>query len=90
MKKNYLEITKWEILRESIFIGILTSLFAGSFRYGLLSVVVTIIVWSILMYILGLIWFSFTRKGVIKIEEKIKGKIKSIKRAGKQDSMESE
>lgn len=89
MKKAYLEITKKEIFSQSLFEGICTSLLAGSFRHGILSFFVTVIVWTILMYLINLIWFSYGRKWVKKVGEKITGKIKSLKRAGKQNAIQS-
>ena len=90
MRKMYLEMSKKEILKLSVFNALVVCVIAGSFKYGVLSFIVTAAVWSVITYIINLIWFAYARKGVNKFAEFIKSKIKSIKRAGKQNALQSE
>lgn len=90
MRKMYLEMSKKEILKLSVFNANVVCVIAGSYKYGILSFVITAVVWSVITYIINLIWFAYGRKGVNKIVEYIRSKIKSVKRAGKQNALQSE
>lgn len=89
-RKMYLEMSKKEILKLSIFNALVVCIIAGSFKYGLVSFLITTVVWSVITYIINLVWFAYCRKAVNKIAEYVKGKVESLKRAGKQNAVQSD